>query len=341
MKNFLKDNLSFILFFYSQCILIIAVAQLAATIAGNTLGIDILIYLLVLPTSCLIVFLLFRYYKFRDFYKVLNQHTEHLSWFPEPPNHLLENVKSRIDIQTNQYAAQIEQLKEQKQLEFNFLQQWVHQMKTPVSVMHLTLQKDKFNVPEEFYHSIQEELERLQQGLDLVLYQSRLQKFDRDFHVEKVSLKKLVKEVVQEFKSSFIRNQVFPSVAIDEGITVATDSKWLSFVLNQIVSNAIKYSKESSDKVYFNVTVKEETIQLEIRDTGHGIPAQDLNRVFDPFFTGLNGRTFRESTGMGLYLSNEICEALGHHLSITSKVGTGTTLTITFDFTHSNNLTNQ
>lgn len=325
MKNFLKDQLPFILFFYSQCILIIGVAQIAAVIAGYSLGTDILIYLLMLPTSCLIIFLLFRYYKFRAFYA-----KSQLNVFPDPPNLLLENIKSQQDREILFYAEQIEQLKQQKQMEFNFIQQWVHQMKTPVSVMHLTLQKDKLDLSEDFYHSLLEELERLQQGLDLALYQSRLQKFDRDFHVEEMELKDTVKEVISEFKSSFIRNQLFPSVTIDDNLTVATDSKWFRFVLNQIISNAIKYSKETSDKIYFTVTEKSGAVQLEIRDTGHGIPAQDIKRIFDPFFTGINGRTFRESTGMGLYLSKEICDALGHELNVTSEKDIGTTITISF-----------
>ncbi|WP_165769171.1 sensor histidine kinase [Virgibacillus profundi] len=327
MRDFLKDNLPFILFFYSQCVLIIGIAQLASIIAGQSMGPDILIYLIVLPTFCLIVFLLFRYGKFRDFYI---KHEQAIESFPEAPNHLLENIKRQHDIKTNRYAEEVDKLEQQKQLEFNFIQQWVHQMKTPVSVMHLTMQKEKLNLPEDYYHSMTEELERLQQGLDLVLYQSRLQKFDRDFHVQKLALKPMVTDVIQEFKSSFIRHHVFPTVTIDETITVATDPKWFRFVITQLLSNAIKYSKESSDKIYFTVMEKAKTLTLEIRDTGHGIPTQDLNRVFDPFFTGLNGRTFRESTGMGLYLSKQICDALGHDLEITSVQDKGTAVTITF-----------
>lgn len=335
MKHFLKDQIPLVLFFYSQCVLIIGVAQIASMIANNPLGADIIIYLFVLPTSCLIIFLSFRYYKFRAFYTI-----NPLGVFPDPPNQMLENIKLQRDQETNDYAAEIEQLKQQKQLEFNFIQQWVHQMKTPVSVMHLTLQKDKLVVSEEFYHSMQEELERLQQGLDLALYQSRLQKFDRDFHVDKMNLKDMVKEVISDFKSSFIRNQVFPTVSIGDNVIVTTDSKWLRFVLNQIISNAIKYSKVDSDKIYFTVIENPGSVQLEIHDTGHGIPSQDVHRIFDPFFTGINGRTFRESTGMGLYLSKEICDALGHDLNVASQKDIGTTVTIGFNSPETNNLTN-
>lgn len=325
MKDFLRDSLPFILFFYSQCLLIIGIAQLAAVIAGTSLGIDIIIYLFVLPTSCLIIFLLFRYYKMRKFYRGFHQTSDSL---PESPNKLLENVTAQYDLQTKHYEEEIHQLEQQKQLEFNFMQQWVHQMKTPVSVMHLTLQKEKDNLPEDFLHSMQEELERLQQGLDLALYQSRLQKFNRDFYVQQVSLNSLIKEVIKEFKSSFIRNNVFPKVTIDENLMIATDPKWFRFVLTQIISNAIKYSKESSNTIYFKALDEHKSLALNIRDTGHGIPAQDMSRMFDPFFTGINGRTFRESTGMGLYLSKEICENLGHDLKISSEKNVGTSVSI-------------
>jgi signal transduction histidine kinase len=326
VRDFFKDQLSFILFFYSQCALIIGVAQISAMTVNASLGPDTIIYLFVLTTCCLIGFLLYRYYKFQAFYTKKQSNV-----FQDPPNRLLEKIKAQREQETNDYAAEVEQLKQQQQLEFNFIQQWVHQMKTPVSVMHLTLQKDKLLISEAFYRSMLEELERLQQGLDLALYQSRLQKFDRDFFVEKLDLKEMVKEVISDLKSSFIRSQVFPSLDIESNTIVATDSKWFRFVLTQIISNAIKYSKETSDKIYFTVKVKSGTIRLDIRDTGHGIPTQDIHRIFDPFFTGLNGRKFRESTGMGLYLSKEICDHLGHDLHVTSQKDIGTTVTITFN----------
>ncbi|WP_231495246.1 sensor histidine kinase [Oceanobacillus picturae] len=330
MRHFLKDSLPFILFFLSQCLLIIGVVQLYLYITGTSLSWDIAIYLLILPFICLLVFLGFRYYALRAYYTTLAKGQEAVNEMPDPPNHLLAIVKRQHDMQTNQYANEVEQLKQQKQMEFHFIQQWVHQMKTPVSVMHLTMQKEKYNLPEDFHHSMQEELERLQQGLDLALYQSRLQKFDRDFHVQRVYLKETVKDVIKEFKSSFIRNQVFPVLNIDESIEITTDKKWFRFVISQILSNAIKYSKEESDKIHFISATTFGKITLKVSDTGHGIPSQDLSRVFDPFFTGLNGRNHRESTGMGLYLSKEICDALDHDLSVTSEIDQGTTVVITF-----------
>ncbi|WP_042224972.1 sensor histidine kinase [Oceanobacillus manasiensis] len=329
MKHFLKDSIPFTLFFLSQCLLIIGIVQLYLYIIGTTLRWDVAIYLLILPLICLLLFLCFRFFKFKAYYTILSK-DDAVNEMPSPPNNLLSIVKRQHEMQTNQYVSEVEQLKHQKEMEFHFIQQWIHQMKTPVSVMHLTMQKEKYNLPEDFHQSMQEELERLQQGLDLALYQSRLQKFDRDFHVERVSLKEIVRDVIKDFKSSFIRNQVFPDLTIDESIIVTTDKKWFRFVISQILTNAIKYSKDDSDKIHFTSDVSFGKTVLKISDTGYGIPPQDISRVFDPFFTGLNGREHRESTGMGLYLSKEICNALDHDLSITSKVDQETTVTITF-----------
>lgn len=329
MKKFLIDQIGYIAFFYSQMTLVIVIAQLAATFSDAPLSNGIIFYLFLLPTCFFLVFLLFNYYKQRAFYKLDGFENDHVG-IPEPTNHLLRNVQAQLDKQYNVYRDKIEQLEQQKQLEIDFIQQWVHQMKTPVSVMHLTLQKEKMNLPESFSDSMYEEMERLQQGLDLALYQSRLQKFTRDFHVEKVPLRSIVMESIQEFKANFIRNHVFPEQSIDRSIVIATDTKWFRFVLHQVISNAIKYSK-ANDKISFTAKADQYSVVLQITDHGHGIPKQDISRVFDPFFTGLNGRTFRESTGMGLYLSKEICQELGHEITIDSEEHVGTTVSVQFE----------
>ncbi|WP_164669996.1 sensor histidine kinase [Virgibacillus doumboii] len=326
MKDFLKDSQPFILFYFSQVILVILISQLALVNTGNSADFKTIAYIVLLSASFLVIFLVYRFIKFREFY-IKRENT----YFPEPPNRLLEHVKTLTENDHREYQQEINNLQQQKELEFNFMQQWVHQMKTPVSVMYLTLQKERMQLPEDFSHSMQEEIERLQQGLEQALYQSRLQKFDRDFHVQKVSLQQLVRTSIKDFKSSFIRNQVFPETDIDENINIATDPKWLGFVLNQLLSNAIKYSKPDSEKIMVQATEDDSTVRLSVKDTGYGMPSQDVARVFDPFFTGINGRKFRESTGMGLYLSKQICDALGHDISVQSEESEGTTITITFE----------
>nr|WP_206700760.1 sensor histidine kinase [Lysinibacillus sphaericus] len=207
-----------------------------------------------------------------------------------------------------------------------FMNQWVHQMKTPISVIELLLQDerplDKKNV--------QEEIDRLRRGLDMVLVNARLENFEEDMQVEQIALKTIVTATVNENKRLFITKRVFPEIHIEDDIIVASDSKWLRFIIGQFVTNAVKYTFEANKKIVISAVKKDDHVQLTIRDEGIGIPASDLSRVTKAFFTGENGRKTGESTGMGLYLAKEICEKLGHELNITSEVEKGTVVTVTF-----------
>lgn len=206
------------------------------------------------------------------------------------------------------------------------MNQWIHQMKTPLSVIELITQDEV----DSRFESINEETDRLKKGLEMALYVARLEAFTQDFYVERVQLHKVVNDSVHEHKRFFIRNFVYPELEIDKGITVESDAKWLQFLIGQIISNAIKYSSGSREKIKVKACREGNTVVLEIIDSGVGIPKQDLPRVFKPFFTGENGRDFKESTGMGLYLVYEITKQLGHSVEIHSEVDKGTVVRIKF-----------
>lgn len=206
------------------------------------------------------------------------------------------------------------------------MNQWIHQMKTPLSVIELITQDEV----DSRFESINEETDRLKKGLEMALYVARLEAFTQDFYVERVQLHKIVNDSVHEHKRFFIRNFVYPELEIDKGIIVESDAKWLQFLIGQIISNSIKYSSGSREKIKVKACKEGNTVVLEIIDSGVGIPKQDLPRVFKPFFTGENGRDFKESTGMGLYLVYEITKQLGHSVEIHSKVGKGTVVRIKF-----------
>jgi signal transduction histidine kinase len=128
----------------------------------------------------------------------------------------------------------------------------------------------------------------------------------------------------------FIRSQVFPKVEIDPRIHVLSDEKWLNFILSQLVTNAVKYSAGKGRNVFISAREEWDYIQMEVKDEGIGIPTHDLARIFDPYFTGDNGRQFPAATGMGLYLVHEICDRLGHHVEAESELHAGTTLRLKF-----------
>jgi len=247
---------------------------------------------------------------------------------------LQKNAKTPEAIQTEKYMHELYRLYQhelhslyasQKRHD-QFMNQWVHQMKTPISVIELLLQDerplDKRNV--------QEEIDRLRRGLDMVLVNARLENFEEDMQVEQVAVKTIVTATVNENKRLFITKRVFPEIHIEDDIIVASDSKWLRFIIGQFVTNAVKYTFEANKKIVISAVKRDDHVQLAICDEGIGIPASDLSRVTKAFFTGENGRKTGESTGMGLYLAKEICEKLGHELNITSEVGKGTIVTVTF-----------
>ena len=160
----------------------------------------------------------------------------------------------------------------------------------------------------------------------------RFENIAMDFEPRAVALAASVKTVINEKKSQFIYNHVYPVVNADLEYSVITDKKWNQFLLDQLMSNAIKYSDTSASNKKLVITIFQENeyICLSIKDEGVGIPVYDLPRVFEPFFTGENGRKFRNSTGIGLYICKKIADRLGHRLEMSSEVGKGTEVTIKY-----------
>ena len=255
-----------------------------------------------------------------------------------------EMVKQLLHSLQSIYDTKLYQLNQQQEMRHQFTLQWVHQMKTPLSVIDMQMQQAKLdyadsegmqdstkeNNPLQLFNSILEETNRLEYGLNMMLHTARLEKFEIDLQVRKVLLHRLARDVVNSYKKMCIQYQIYPKV---EGeAEVESDVKWLSFVLQQLVGNAIKYSKlkEGSKSLTITITKSGNDTQLFITDEGIGIDSTDIRRVFDPFFTGQNGRVTGESTGMGLYLCKQICQRLGHPIEISSEKGKGTTVKLQF-----------
>ena len=164
----------------------------------------------------------------------------------------------------------------------------------------------------------------------MVLMHARLENFSDDMQIVQIPLKSVVLSVVNANKRLFIANRVFPDVQVDDTIIVMSDLKWLHFLLEQFITNAVKYTFEPNKKIYIFTKQQDNHLHLIIRDEGIGIPKADLSRVTKAFYTGENGRKTGESTGMGLYIAKEICDKLGHQLIISSKVDEGTQIEVIF-----------
>lgn len=225
--------------------------------------------------------------------------------------------------------------RQQQELQSMFQNRFVHQMKTPLAVLDLLLQQAESGTisQTDLQQSLREERDKLAAGLEMMLHNARLGQFALDFVVNQVDLVELARQVINDQKSSFIRLGVFPRLVAPSSALVETDDKWLRFALGQIVANAIKYSLPDAGEpcqVTLLVRATEHGFSLTVSDQGIGIPAEDIDRIWQPFYTGQNGRKFPQATGMGLYLAKTVFDRLGHSVTVQSKVGRGTDLTVIF-----------
>ncbi|KKO54632.1 sensor histidine kinase [Paenibacillus sp. DMB20] len=327
MRLFLREQRPLIFVYVAQLLVITLIYRLA-----GFRNMEISLYAGMVSGCLLIGYLVFRYVANRPFYKRLEQPFVSADPQGEPfsggssQTPLAEALQQVLRNQFRQYSTELHNYKHRIESHLQFINQWAHQMKTPVSVMHLILQKK--DDPDSM--AIGDELDRLKKGLELMLHTARLDTFEHDFYVESLSLEQVVRSAASEQKRLFIRRRIFPAVDIQTGLSVTSDEKWLSFVLSQLMTNAVRYTPGEQGKVFFHGCRRGTDVILEIRDEGIGIPPGDLPRVFEPYFTGENGRRYQESTGMGLYLVQQICGKLGHGLDIQSSPGKGTTVTITF-----------
>ena len=229
---------------------------------------------------------------------------------------LQERVEELEYEQKNQLL--VEQEKYNDLLDYYTL--WVHQVKTPIAASSLLIGdlKDK-----EAKSQLEQELFKIESYVHLVLQYLRLESFHDDLVLKQENLADLVREVVKKYALFFIQQGLSLNLH-DLDHTIVTDKKWFLVILEQVLSNSLKYTKEGSIEIYFHEG------SLYIKDTGLGIQNADLLRVFERGFSGYNGRLTQQSSGLGLYLSKKIADQLGHKIAIDSQVGQGTTVSIAF-----------
>lgn len=194
---------------------------------------------------------------------------------------------------------------------------WAHQIKTPIASMHLILQKQD----SEDSRRLRTELMRIEQYVEMVLCFLRLDSDSTDYVLKEYRLDDIIRAAIRKLAAQFIMKKlVLDYETIDK--QVLTDEKWLGFVIEQVLSNAVKYTESGKVKISC------EGSKLVISDTGIGIAPDDLPRIFDKGYTGFNGRMDRKASGIGLYLCRRICNNLGHGITAESVPGQGTTIAI-------------
>ncbi len=196
----------------------------------------------------------------------------------------------------------------------DYVELWIHEVKIPLANLRLIIHNQE-NTPNT---KILEQLKKLEDYIDQILYYVRSEAVEKDYLIKEYSLKKIVNDTIMKNKDSFLYHNInIKTKNLD--YTILTDSKWLSFILNQIINNSIKYSKKETAEIIISAIKDNQGVTLSIRDNGIGIKKHDLTRVFEKSFTGDNGRICPSATGMGLYICQKLCQKLGHKISIMSK----------------------
>ena len=279
-------------------------------------------YAIVLCSFCGLVVSLYGFYR----YVQKSKHLEDLKLRKIYDLKSLPRSTDRIEFEyqqmVNQLSSSIAELtsrNDYNRSEMNdYYTMWVHQIKTPIAAMRLLLQSSS----EDFDGKAEMKMElfKIEQYVEMVLQYIRLGSEQSDYVFRKQQLDPIIRENIRKYSTTFIKKKIaLEYEPVD--VSVLSDEKWLSFVIEQVLSNALKYTNAGKISIYME---KGSDLVLVIEDTGIGIQAEDIPRVTDRGYTGYNGRTDKKSTGIGLYLCNSIMKKLGNSMSIESEVGKGT-----------------
>ena len=209
-----------------------------------------------------------------------------------------------------------------------YIEVWVHEIKTPIASCKMILE----NSNSRDKNALIDEINKIDRYINQALYYSRSTDFNKDYIIKTFNLQKVINECIRENRREFINKRIGVQIDSNTDIEVISDAKWIRFIINQILINSIKYSKDENAeiKIYTIQYMDSQEVSLVIEDNGIGIPKSDINRVFDKGFTGENGRIYGKSTGIGLYLCKNLCKKLDLDLILMSEVNVGTRIFIKF-----------
>lgn len=309
IKYYIRSRLPFYLLVIFNEIILLLFAFLFEEVA------DVLYYSLTILTFVTIIMVAWDLFRSYQSYKLAYLYEEITPLSPLE-FYLAQTLENARENQMNQTE---EECKRYTDL-MDYYTLWVHQIKTPIAASQLLVQ----DVTDRNIKSLlEQEIFKIDAYTHLVLQYLRLENFHDDLQLKQVALEHLVKEVVRKYSLFFIQKGL--TINLDDlDVKVISDEKWLLIIIEQVLSNSLKYTKSGGIEVYF----KDNTLYL--KDSGIGIKDSDILRVFERGFSGYNGRLTQQSSGLGLYLSKKIADQLGHDISISSQVGQGTTVSIHF-----------
>lgn len=312
IRGYIKQNIKVLLLFIVFALVFCIVFSL------YDLEIEAIYYSIMLCTFIGLIYIcinFINYYKKHiQLYKLQNEISISLENLPSPKTLMEEDYTNLILNLNKEYKTYISKSDIAKSDMIDYYTMWVHQIKTPISALKLLIQTSESEISSD----LSSELFKIEQYVEMVLSYIRLGSNKNDFVLKEYDLDNIVRQAIRKYAPLFIRKKI----SLDFQPTnykVLTDEKWLVFVIEQLLSNAIKYTNKGKISIY-----SLENKKLVIEDTGIGISKEDIPRIFDKGFTGYNGRTDKKATGLGLYLCKNILDKLSHKISIESEVGVKT-----------------
>lgn len=207
----------------------------------------------------------------------------------------------------------------------DYIEMWVHEIKTPLAASKLIISNNLNEVTK----SLQKEIEKVEGFVEQALFYARSTTPEKDYIIKELNLQDCVTKVIRKHSKSFIYQKI--KLQLDDlDMFIFSDSKWLEFILDQIITNALKYTPKETGEIHIWTTTGDNAVSLHIQDNGSGISSSELGRIFDKGFTGTNGRLNEKATGMGLYLCKTLCKKLYLGIHADSILGQGTTITLDF-----------
>ena len=336
-KDFIKDKkIEIILMLFSTM-------SIEIILLAYQIQLIVRVYVVASIILSLLISMLIEYYSKKSYYNNLLEKLDELD-----KKYLLSEVISKANFQDGNLFKEILEETGKSMLENvnkykyaqedykEYIELWIHEIKTPISASKLIIENNK----NEITKNIEEELDKIENYTEQALYYARSNTVEKDYIITKTNLKDIVNMSIIKNKTTILNNKFELNIHDLEKL-VYTDSKWVVFILNQVIQNSIKYSKNENQSIEIYAEEQKEKVTLYIKDNGLGIKKSELSRVFEKGFTGENGRIIgKKSTGIGLYLCKKLCDKLQLAININAEQNVGTEVTIVFpkgSFSHFEN----
>ncbi len=313
---------------------ILALSSVEILLLAYNISILIRLYCAIIIIFVVALAILIEYKKKKDYYNELIKNMEDLkekyliSEIIKTPNFIEGKILK--DILQDTGKSMLENVNYYKNIQEDYkeyIELWIHEVKIPIAASKMIIENNKNEVTK----SIDEELDKVENYTEQALFYARSNAVEKDYIINKTNLKEIVNGAILKNKTTLLNEKVSIELSNLKDEEVYTDSKWAVFIINQIIQNAIKYSKKENKKIEISSQEKNDKVILYIKDNGIGIKKGEITRVFERGFTGENGRIIgQKSTGIGLYLCKKLCDRLGLGIELNSEKDKGTEVRIIF-----------